>query len=217
MEDYLKTIYQLSRGTDGRVENSRIAEQLDVSPPSVSTMLKRLAERELIDHEEYRGVLLTPSGETVALEVIRRHRLLESFLSKHLDYDLSEVHDEADRLEHHISDRLVRQIAEVLDHPTTDPHGDPIPAPDSEPPEERPTTRLTEFDEGETVRIERIGDQDPDVLSSLATRGLTPGTPVDIVGIDPFGVFTLRPENQTEPVSLPNDVARDLWVRAVGG
>lgn len=104
MEDYLKAIYQLQQEGDGeRVRTSAIAEYLEVTPPTVTSMLSKLEERELVDREKYKGVTLSPDGERVALEVIRHHRLLEAYLTEHLDFRWSEVHDEADRLEHHIS------------------------------------------------------------------------------------------------------------------
>lgn len=210
MEDYLKVIYQLERETDGRVKTASIADRLDVSAPSVSSMLKKLAGEGLVDYEEYRGVTLTSTGEAVALEVIRHHRLLEAFLSNQLDYDWSEVHEEADRLEHHISQRFADRIAELLDHPTIDPHGDPIPGSELNTTGEESFTSLTDFDEGDTIRVERVRDQDPEILTYLADRGITPGTRVELIEIAPFGMITIRSESESDPVSLPNHIAMSV-------
>lgn len=211
MEDYLKTIYLLQQETEGRVKTSPIAKGLGVSAPSVTAMLKKLDEQELADYEEYKGVTLTPDGEVVALEVIRHHRLLEAFLANQLDYDWSQVHDEADRLEHHISERFAERIAELLNHPIVDPHGDPIPGPELETVEQRPATRLSDFDEGETVRIERIGDQRPVVLTYLDDSGVEPGVVVEIVEYAPFGMVTVLAEGRSDQVSLPDHIAEHIF------
>ncbi|MEM4781496.1 MAG: metal-dependent transcriptional regulator, partial [Halalkalicoccus sp.] len=147
MEDYLKAIYQLQREGDGkRVRTSAIADHLDVTPPTVTSMLSKLEERGLAEREKYKGVTLTPEGERVALEVIRHHRLLEAYLTEHLDFTWSEVHDEADRLEHHISEAFEERVAAMLEDPTVDPHGAPIPNADLEPPEEPTGEALAEFE-----------------------------------------------------------------------
>jgi DtxR family transcriptional regulator, Mn-dependent transcriptional regulator len=123
-EDYLKAIYSL--GTD-RVNTQSLADRLEVKPGSVTEMLKRLAELGLVEHKPYYGARLTPAGERIALELIRHHRLLESYLHQALGYALEDVHREAERLEHHISEEFEARISELLGHPTHDPHGDPIP------------------------------------------------------------------------------------------
>jgi len=122
MEDYLKAIYEISQREGEPVSTSAIAEYLDVTPPTATSMMEKLAERSLVDREKYSGVELTPEGETVALEGLRHHRLIETYLAEHLDYDWAEVHDEADRLEHHISEAFERRVAEKLDDPEVDPH-----------------------------------------------------------------------------------------------
>ncbi|MDY7083195.1 MAG: metal-dependent transcriptional regulator, partial [Halobacteria archaeon] len=141
MEDYIKAIYHLQR-EDSPVSTSEIADYLGVKPPTVTSMLDKLEERGFVEREKYKGVELTEDGETVALEVLRHHRLLETFLTEHLNYDWTEVHDEADRLEHHISEEFEKRVAEELDEPTVDPHGDPIPNADLEPPAEGDVFRL---------------------------------------------------------------------------
>ncbi len=212
MEDYLKVIYQLQDGADERISTSAIAEELEVTSPTVTSMLTKLEERELVDREKYRGVTLTAEGETVALEVIRHHRLLEAYLTEHLDYDWAEVHDEADRLEHHISENFEARVAEALDEPEVDPHGSPIPGADLEPPEPRTDSPVTEFTEGETVIVREVADDDPAVLTYLADHGVEPGVELEICEIAPFGMVTARPVDETETVSLPEDVAHHVRV-----
>jgi DtxR family Mn-dependent transcriptional regulator len=128
-EDYLKEIYKLQT-EQGRATTSALAERVGVSPPSATAMLKKLAGLKLLRHERYRGVMLTAAGEKAAIEVIRHHRLLEQYLSETLGIPVEEVHDEADRLEHAISEELEARIDESLGFPTHDPHGDPIPGAD---------------------------------------------------------------------------------------
>jgi DtxR family Mn-dependent transcriptional regulator len=145
MEDYLKAIYHIQQETGEDVSTSEIADHLDVTAPTVSSMLDKLQERDLIEREKYQGVALTTDGERVALEVIRHHRLLEAYLTEHLDYSWTDVHDEADRLEHHISDDLAARVAAALDDPETDPHGAPIPNSTLELPEADVGTALPDF------------------------------------------------------------------------
>ncbi len=206
MEDYLKAIYKLQLEHDGRVSTSSIAEVMDVTPPTVTSMLEKLEARELIDREKYAGVRLTPEGEQVALEVIRHHRLLETFLTEHLDFDWSDVHDEADRLEHHISEELERRVASRLEDPTVDPHGAPIPSADLKPLEMRPGKTLTAFDPGTTVEVRQVSDHDREILDYLADHGIVPGERLTIVEIAPFGMVTVE-TTAGESVSLPEDIA----------
>src|SRR5437868_5200449 len=137
-EDYLKEIYKL-QAEQGRATTSALAERVGVSPPSATAMLKKLAALKLLRYEPYRGVTLTPTGEKAAIEVIRHHRLLEQYLSETLGLPVDEVHAEADRLEHALSEELEARIDESLGFPTHDPHGDPIPGADLRWPTERPS------------------------------------------------------------------------------
>ncbi len=212
MEDYLKAIYQLQRTTDDRIKTSAIAEEVGVTSPTVTSMLEKLEDRGLVDREKYRGVTLTDEGETVALEVIRHHRLLEAYLTEHLDYDWSEVHEEADRLEHHISEDFEARVADVLGDPTVDPHGSPIPNPDLDPPERPAASSIAEFEEGETVIVEEVADQDPEMLSYLSDHGVEPGIELEIVEIAPFGMVTAQSPDHDDPVSLPETVAHQIRV-----
>lgn len=212
MEDYLKAIYQLQRDHDERIKTSEIAEALDVTSPTVTSMLEKLEDRGLVDREKYRGVTLTDEGETVALEVVRHHRLLEAYLTEHLDYDWSEVHAEADRLEHHISEDFEQRVADALGQPTVDPHGSPIPSADLEPPDRPNGESVTEFSEGDIVVVEEVADRDPEVLSYLADHGVEPGVELEILEVAPFGMVTARSSTSEDDVSLPEGVAHHVRV-----
>jgi DtxR family Mn-dependent transcriptional regulator len=175
-------------------------------------MVGKLTDRGFADREEYRGVELAEEGGRVALEVLRHHRLLEAYLSEHLDYAPSEVHEEADALEHHISEEFERRVAAVLDDPAFDPHGDPIPSEDLAPPTEDETDSLTEYEAGDRVVVARVSDRDEEELSYLEEAGVTPGTPLEIVEVAPFGMITVRIEGETQ--SLPEAIAASVQVRA---
>lgn len=214
MEDYLKAIYVLQREEGAPVSTSAVADYLDKTPPTVTSMMEKLADRGLIDREKYRGVELTEEGRTVALEVIRHHRLLEAYLAEHLDFDWSEVHDEADTLEHHISEALERRMAEALGDPAVDPHGDPIPRESLDPVDEEAGDRLSSFEEGDRVVVSRVPHRDQAELDYLAEAGLMPGTEIDVVDVAPFGMVTVRLDDGEEQ-SLPEDVADAIRVRQV--
>ena len=216
MEDYLKAIYVIQREEGAPVSTSAVAEYLDKTPPTVTSMMEKLADRGLIEREKYSGVELTDEGRTVALEVIRHHRLLEAYLAEHLDFDWSEVHDEADTLEHHISEDLERRMAEALDDPAVDPHGDPIPTETLDPVDEEAGERLTSFGEGDRIVVSRVSDRDREELDYLAEAGLTPGTEIEIVDVAPFGMVTVQLDDGTEQ-SLPQEIADAIRVRAVVG
>ncbi|KAB7513460.1 MarR family transcriptional regulator [Halosegnis rubeus] len=205
MEDYIKAIYTLEE-PDERVATSALAEYLDVTPPTVSSMLQKLEERGLADHEKYKGVRLTDEGEVVALEILRHHRLLESFLTETLDYDWADVHDEADRLEHHVSAELTDRIEAALGNPEADPHGDPIPNRELELPESDSTRRLDGASEGETLIVRRIRHQGDEELRYLADAGVEPGERLDVLGVAPFGMVTVATDAGEQ--SLPQEIAR---------
>jgi DtxR family Mn-dependent transcriptional regulator len=188
MEDYLKVIFRLQETEEPPIPPSRIADQLDVTAPSVTSMMESLEERGLVEREKYAGVELSPEGETVALEILRHHRLLEAYLADHLDYEWSEVHEEAEVLEHHISEEFEERVAEALDHPATDPHGDPIPDQDLGPVSDD-TIPLSSVVEGKVVVVCRVSDDDPAVLSHLAQIGIEPGTELELVEVTPLGVY----------------------------
>lgn len=210
MEDYLKTIYVLQKETGERVSTSAIAERVGVTSPTVTSMLDKLTERGLVEREKYKGVELTQEGETVAIEVLRHHRLIESYLASELDYDWTDVHDEADRLEHHISERFESRIAEVLGDPRVDPHGDPIPTADLSPPEDAPGHRLDTCDVGERVVVQRVRHRTDEELHYLSESGVVPGDELEVVEVAPFGMITVEGEKGRQ--SLPKEVARTIRV-----
>jgi DtxR family Mn-dependent transcriptional regulator len=187
IEDYLKAIYQLGNDEPeaGAVTGQRIAERLGVAAPSVTNMIKRLAELGLVEHERYRGVELTTDGERIALEVVRHHRLLERYLVEALGYPWDEVHDEAERLEHHISEALEARMAAALGDPTVDPHGDPIPHLDGS-----MTTvvglPLSELVPGQSAAVRRVSDRDPERLRYLEALGIRPGVAIRVLEALPF-------------------------------
>jgi DtxR family transcriptional regulator, Mn-dependent transcriptional regulator len=186
VEDYAKTIYALQVETDGPVTNNALAERLGVSAASASNMVKKLVGLGLVEHVRYRGVELTPAGRRVALEVLRHHRLLELYLAESLGVPWDRVHDEAEVLEHHISEELEELIAKALGNPTHDPHGDPIPTRELEMIEE-PACTLDSLEPGAHGRFTRISDHDPEMLRYLADRGIAPGDDFEVVDKQPFG------------------------------
>lgn len=183
MEDYLKAIFEL--GGEG-VKTQPLADALGISPASVTGMLKRLDELRLVRHAPYRGATLTPAGRKVALETLRHHRLLETYLAEALGYAWHEVHDEAERLEHVISEDFEARIAELLGDPEFDPHGDPIPALDGRLPA-APGAPLTEFALADEVRVTRIVRQERELLEYLAARGVQPGARLRLEAREPRG------------------------------
>ncbi|RPH34895.1 MAG: metal-dependent transcriptional regulator [Chloroflexi bacterium] len=195
VEDYLKAIYRLS--PQGRpAATSEIAQRLELSPASVSGMVKRLSEQGLLEHIPYKGVQLTPDGRRAALRMLRRHRLIEAYLVAFLGYSWDTVHDEAERLEHAVSDTLVERMASVLGHPTVDPHGDPIPTSEGDILElaSRP---LAEVPAGATVEIRQVEEDQPDRLRYIASIGLRPGVQVTVVDRQPFqGPITISVDGQ---------------------
>jgi DtxR family Mn-dependent transcriptional regulator len=184
IEDYLKAILeQEASGTPA--QTTAIAESLAVAPASVSGMVKRLAEAGLIAHEPYKGVVLTAGGRRAALRVVRRHRILESYLVSKLGYDWDTVHDEAERLEHAVSDQLIERMAMALGHPQYDPHGAPIPTTGGEI-ERVNHVSLTEIPVGGVAELRMVSDKDPDRLRYLASLGLKPGATFQVLSRQPF-------------------------------
>ena len=184
VEDYAKAIYTLQERADGPVTTTALAERLEVSAASASGMVRRLGEIGLVEHEPYKGVELTDAGRAVALEVIRHHRLLELLLAE-LGVPWDRVHDEAEVLEHHISEELEALIAERLGDPTHDPHGDPIPAVDLTV-EEGTTIALDQLEIGACGLFVRVSDSDPEMLRYLSGLGLAPGERLELVRREPF-------------------------------
>jgi DtxR family Mn-dependent transcriptional regulator len=186
VEDYAKAIFSLEERSAAAVSTNALAERLGITAGSVSAMLKRLDELGLITHVPYRGVRLTPEGRRIALEVIRHHRLLESYLAEALGMPWDRVHEEAEVLEHVLSDELEQLIAAKLGNPTVDPHGDPIPTPDFEI-EKGETRSLDELRVGSAGRFVRVSDSDPEMLRYLAENGIAIGDHLEVTGRQPFG------------------------------
>jgi DtxR family transcriptional regulator, Mn-dependent transcriptional regulator len=210
MEDYLKAAYRL-REIDKQVTTQRLADELGVTGPSVTNMVKRLAEMRLLSHTRYHGVDLTPAGEKIALEIIRHHRLLELYLAETLGYPWDEVHAEAERLEHHVSDELEARMDSALGFPTTDPHGDPIPSAEGVIPEVA-VTRLLDTSPGEEATVVRVSDRDPEQLRYLGGLGLYPGVTVTVTEVLPFdGPIRLLINNLEHIIGRP--LAAAIYVR----
>jgi DtxR family Mn-dependent transcriptional regulator len=191
IQDYLKEIYKLE-GAGRRATTSALAEALEVSSPSVTAMLKKLATLGLVEHERYHGATLTDRGERVALEVIRHHRLIEQYLVETLGIPIDAVHVEADRLEHALSEELEAHIDRTLGFPTRDPHGDPIPGPDLRIAPTK-TTPLSMLEAGTKAVVSRVPDGDGELLRYLAKLKLTPGSRLEVRESAPFdGPVTVR-------------------------
>src|SRR5436190_6602648 len=214
VEDYATAIYALAHRLHGPVPTSALAARLDVAPSSVTAMLKRLDEAGLVRHKRYRGVELTPDGERVALEVIRHHRLLEAFLADELGMPWDRVHDEAEVLEHYISEEFERRIAAALGEPDLDPHGDPIPSAELDLATDR-TVPLAELEPGLRATFARVSDSDPAMLRYLAGLGIRPGAEVTVLGAEPFG-GPLRVEVEGGEHALGGALAAKMRVELAG-
>jgi DtxR family transcriptional regulator, Mn-dependent transcriptional regulator len=185
VEDYAKAIYALEQRGEGAVSTNALAARLGVTAASASAMVKRLDGLGLVTHVPYRGFQLTPDGRKIALEVLRHHRLLELYLAETLDVPWDRVHDEAEILEHVLSEDLEELIAAKLGNPTHDPHGDPIPTRDGRIVEAQ-TAALEDLRAGARGHFVRVSDSDPDMLRYLADRGIAPGAAFEIVDKQPF-------------------------------
>src|SRR5437870_12073130 len=216
VEDYLKVIYHLS-SQGGFATTSDIAGMLEVAPPSVSGMVKRLSDTGLIGHVPYRGVQLTAQGRREALRMIRRHRILELFLTQQLGYDWDGVHAEAERLEHAVSDGLIERMANALGQPQYDPHGDPIPTAAGEI-EETELMPLADAPVGAKLELRQVGTQDAARLHYFAEQGLTPGVLLTVGERQPFnGPTTIALVPSADPRVAGREPARLLWARGVRG
>lgn len=210
MEDYLKAIYKLQQGREG-VTTRALAEAIGVKPASVTSMLKKLSRLGLIHYNPYQGVRLTSSGEKAALEIIRHHRLLELYLREALGMPLHKVHDEADRLEHALSEELEELIAAALGDPTHDPHGDPIPTKEGHL-EERQHLHLGEVPQGKQFLIVRVSDNNPELLRYLEELGLVPYAVVTVLNKEPFGgPLWVKINDRTH--ALGSEAARHIFVQ----
>jgi DtxR family Mn-dependent transcriptional regulator len=211
VQDYAKAVYALqSRRSGDAVSTNDLAERLGVTAGSVSAMVRKLAELGLVEHEPYRGVLLTDQGREVALEVLRHHRLIELFLAQELGMGWDRVHAEAEVLEHVLSEELEQLISARLGNPRVDPHGDPIPTDEFEI-EEVPSHSLDELSTGAVGRFVRVSDSDPQMLRYLTGQGVTLGDRLEVVGRQPFGgpVFVRLGEHE---LALGGELARAMRI-----
>ena len=214
VEDYLKAIYILTL-EQARASTNEIAEQMGVAPASATGMIQRLATADppLVDYQKHRGVSLTAEGMQTALEVVRHHRLLEAFLHEKLGYAWDEVHAEADRLEHVISEELEERICQALGDPAYDPHGDPIPSREFQMPT-RSNVRMSELHPGDRATVQRINDADPDLLRYLSSIGLTPNCVITILEVSPFdGNLHLQVSGQRASLVLGARVTSQIFVK----
>lgn len=212
VEDYLKAIYQLTE-REPDAATSDIAQRLGVAPASVTGMVKRMTESGLLEHEPYRGARLTAPGRQAALAVVRRHRIIEAYLINTLGYDWANVHDEAERLEHAVSDELIERMAGALGGPRYDPHGAPIPSKDGV--IEQPAyLRLADVDAGVRVTLRLVGDDDSERLRYLKGIGLVPMVEMQVLDKQPFGgPITLRiGTTDTRDRVIGSELASSLFV-----
>ena len=221
---YLKAVYLLeeeaSPGHAGspdkshRVTTTAVAERLDVSAASATNMLKKLGGRQLVDYEPYRGASLTPKGRQIVLEIVRHHRLLETYLVQVLGVPWDEAHAEAELLEGDLSEALEERISIALGHPRVDPHGHPIPTKDGAMPK---TSRRSLWDvsNGKRAVVEQVPDSHPEALRYLANVGVLPGVRVTVVDRGPIGgpLFIRINDNETAPAALSREIAEAIWVR----
>lgn len=212
IEDYLKAIFTLQSEGE-RASTTKIAASLEVSSASATNMIKRLSEMGLVDYQSYKGSKLTTSGKKIALEIIRHHRLLELYLLEVMGYSWDEVHDEAEKLEHHISEQFEDKIANLLDDPTHDPHGDPIPSKEGIMPQ-MDAQPLIEAEPNQEYILSRVKDQDPELLRYLEKIGMLPGIKIELKEKAPFnGPLTLLVEHEEQAIG--HDVAKNIFVAKI--
>jgi DtxR family Mn-dependent transcriptional regulator len=220
VEDYLKVIHALEERAEGEITTSRLAERLGVSASSVSGMVRKLCELGLLEHPRYGGIAFTETGRRVALGVVRRHRLIESYLVAELGYRWDEVHDEAEVLEHAVSDRMLDRIDAKLGHPTRDPHGDPIPAANGQVP--TPDARqLSVCQNGDAGTVARISDSDPEMLRYFDSVGISLDSRLRVLARRDFaGMISVAvegpvgSESPATVVDLGSPAAEAIWVVA---
>jgi DtxR family Mn-dependent transcriptional regulator len=221
-QNYLKEIYLLEQDRP-TVSTSMLAARFSVSPATVTGMLKKLAARGWVDYQPYKGVHLSEPGRAIALEVVRHHRLIETYLARSLDVPWDRIHDEAEKLEHVLSDYLEERIDAQLGHPTSDPHGSPIPGPDGSVPEEQ-RVKLAGLKVGVQAVIAEVDDRNPEILARLDSLGLHPETQVEVIDIEAVdGLITLQVSGETQvlgpmlashiyvkPIEQPSMLALDM-------
>jgi DtxR family transcriptional regulator, Mn-dependent transcriptional regulator len=214
VQDYLKAIFQLTEegGPEAVITTTQVADALSVTNASASNMLKRLDGLGYVRQVKRQGAVLTDLGRTAALEVVRHHRILETYLATRLGMSWDEVHAEAEVLEHHVSPGLAERMAEVMGHPERDPHGHPIPSASGrvERPEQR---RLSDLSPGQRGVVASVDDRDDRLLRFLADRGLIPGAAIEVLGLEPFGGPMSLRVGAGDEVSVPPRAAEAVHVR----
>jgi DtxR family Mn-dependent transcriptional regulator len=216
IEDYVKVIYSFTEWQDKPITSSQLAQRLGVANSSVSEMVRKLKDQGLVNHQPYSAITLTANGVRLALLMVRRHRLIETFLVQEMGYRWDEVHDEAELLEHAVSNTFIERMAAKLGNPVRDPHGDPIPAADGSvlmP----AANRMNELDDGHTGRITRISDENPELLRYLAAEEIDLDAAIEVIGRRPFGgamVVRIGSGPGGREVDLAEEVASALWVHS---
>jgi len=212
--DYLKAVWELAGTSGGVVGTKDVAVRLSISAASVTNMFARLQEMGLVEYERYRGAALTDRGREEALRLVRRHRLIETFLLEHLGYDWQEVHEEAERLEHAVSDGFTERLAEFLGHPDHDPHGDKIPSAEGalEPDDSFP---LSEAVAGRRVLISKVSDDDPSMLDYLGDHRLVPGRVLLVREVRSLDSVVTVEDEEGKLHSVGERLARSISVRAL--
>jgi DtxR family Mn-dependent transcriptional regulator len=210
--DYLKAVWELAADSGGAASTKSVATRLSVSPASVTNMFARLQEMGHVRYERYRGATLTERGRKEALRLVRRHRLIETFLLEHLGYDWQEVHDEAERLEHAVSDVFTGRLAELLGHPDHDPHGDPIPSAEGTL-EEDDSFTLSQAVAGQRLRISKVSDEDAAMLDYLGERNLVPGRLLSVREARALDGVVIVEDEEAEVYALGEPLARSIFVK----
>jgi DtxR family Mn-dependent transcriptional regulator len=214
IEDYVKVIYSFTEWQDKPITSSQLAQRLGVANSSVSEMVRKLKDQGMVDHKPYSAITLTADGIRLALSMVRRHRLIETYLVQELGYSWDEVHDEAELLEHAVSDTFIERMARKLGNPLRDPHGDPIPAADGT--VHMPHAhRMSELDDGHTGRITRISDDNPELLRYLSAQEIDLDADIEVLGRKPFGgalVVRIGTAGAGREFDLADEVSSALWV-----
>ncbi|QCB96976.1 metal-dependent transcriptional regulator [Arthrobacter sp. PAMC25564] len=216
IEDYVKVIYSFTEWQDKPITSTQLAQRLGVANSSVSEMVRKLKDQGLVDHKPYSAITLTGDGVRLAVSMVRRHRLIETFLVQELGFRWDEVHDEAELLEHAVSDTFIERMAVKLGNPLRDPHGDPIPAADGS--VRMPAAhRMSDLDDGHTGRITRISDDNPELLRYLSAEEIGLDAEVEVLGRRPFGgslVVRIGSGGTRREFDLAAEVASALWVHS---
>ncbi len=214
-QDYLKAIYELSRGHQIASTND-LAGKLGISPASVTGMIQRLASNKppLVNYRKHQGVTLTKPGERAALEVIRHHQLIETYLVENLGYSWDEVHDEAEKLEHAISEEFESRIAKLLGNPIRDPHGEPIPSPDLKMPEDA-SVILNDLRPEQQARVSRVQAEDPRFLRHAKELGLVPGAQIRVIGYSDYDQTSSIEINHQKAIVLGNPITNRIYVEVL--